>query len=887
MDKKDIRIAAWNANGIQQNQNEIQLFLDMQKIDICLISETHLTKQSYIQFKGYKTYHTIHPQNSARGGSAVIVKENIIHYEQTKYETEEIQATAVKVITGGHNIKIAQIYCSPRHNLKKEDYSNMLQNLGERFIIGGDFNAKNLMWGSRLTTTKGRELQKAIDERNCTVHSTGKPTYWPTDPNKIPDLIDFFISRKISANFINIEENFELSADHSSMILTLSENVIKKQCYPMLTNKYTDWEVFREELSNKVQINVPLRNKEQLDREAEKLVVDIQQAAWKSTPEFKMKTIGNNYPKEIKELVAAKRRARKKWQQTRAPIDKNRLNQLTQQLRREIQEIKNESINFYLKNLSNDKDTDYSLWKATKKIKRPITQMPPIRTENGWAKDNKQKADAFASHLEKIFQANEQQIQNELLQAEAEREDEEIKLVTPREVAKEIKENINPRKAPGFDLITGEVLKQLPRKGIVKLTNLINAAFRLKHVPSIWKVAEVIMIQKPGKPPNETTSYRPISLLPIISKLFEKLFLKRLKPIIERKALIPTHQFGFRNQHSTVDQVHRIISNIERSLEEKKVCSAIFLDVAQAFDKVWHQGLNHKLEKNLPRQFSELLKSYIADRLFRIKQEDAYSDLYEIKAGVPQGSVLGPILYLLYTNDIPTTNQATIATFADDTAILAVGEGTEETTELLQQAINEIDTWTKRWRIKLNESKSVHINFMNKKDEYVPVTLNNSILPHANTAKYLGMNLDAKLRWKEHIKKKREELNIKYRKMYWLLGRKSQLSIHNKILLYNQVIKPVWTYGCQLWGCASKSNINKIQTFQNKVLRNIVSAPWYARNRDIHRDLGIKTVLEEIKNIAQKHETRLHEHVNVEAIQLLDNAELVRRLKRIKPFELV
>lgn len=206
---------------------------------------------------------------------------------------------------------------------------------------------------------------------------------------------------------------------------------------------------------------------------------------------------------------------------------------------------------------------------------------------------------------------------------------------------------------------------------------------------------------------------------------------------------------------------------------------------------------------------------------------------------------------------------------------------------MLQQAINEIDTWTKRWRIKLNESKSVHINFMNKKEQYVPVTLNNSIIPHANTAKYLGMNLDAKLRWKEHIKKKREELNIKYRKMYWLLGRKSQLSTYNKILLYNQVLKPVWIYGCQLWGCASKSNINKIQTFQNKVLRNIVGAPWYARNSDIHRDLGIKTVLEEIKNFAQKHETRLHEHVNVEAIQLLDNTELVRRLKRIKPFELV
>lgn len=120
---------------------------------------------------------------------------------------------------------------------------------------------------------------------------------------------------------------------------------------------------------------------------------------------------------------------------------------------------------------------------------------------------------------------------------------------------------------------------------------MINAAFRLKYVPRQWKIAEVVMIPEPGKPPLEVASYRSISLLPNISKLFEKLLLKRLKPIIESKQLIPSHQFGFRKEHSTIDQVHRITDVIEKSLEEKKFCSVAFLDVAQAFDKVWHRGL--------------------------------------------------------------------------------------------------------------------------------------------------------------------------------------------------------------------------------------------------------------------------------------------------------
>ena len=237
-----------------------------------------------------------------------------------------------------------------------------------------------------------------------------------------------------------------------------------------------------------------------------------------------------------------------------------------------------------------------------------------------------------------------------------------------------------------------------------------------------------------------------------------------MKPIIEEGELIPSYQFGFRSKHSTIDQVHRITHVIEKALEEKKVCSTIFLDVAQAFDKVWHEGLNYKLKTLLSKQFSQILESYIADRHFRIKQEESYSELKEINAGVPQGSVLGPVLYLLYTCDIPKLENDTIATFADDTAILAVGNNNTISTQKLQSAVNQINDWTNRWGIKLNETKSVHVDFTNKKIQHIPVSINNNQIPYSNNAKYLGITLDAKLRWKAHVKKKREELGIKYKK---------------------------------------------------------------------------------------------------------------------------
>lgn len=881
---------AWNANGLQQHQHELQVVLDMKNIDVCLISETHFTKQSFIKFTGYKVYHALHPNNSAKAGSAIIIKENINHYELIKLEDQEMQVVGVSIKTKRYNnITIAAIYSPPRHAIKKDQYIELLARLGNRFILGGDFNAKNTYWGSRLTTTKGRELLSAMREIRCQSISTGKPTYWPTDTQKIPDLIDFFIYKDIPSNFIRSEEGYDMNSDHSPIELHLEEIVIEKERNPTLTNKTTDWESFRIDLDSRIDLKTFIRNREQLDLELKRFIVDIQQSAWNNTCCIKKKLKGNTYPEYIINLIKEKRALRKKWQQRRFPEDKTLLNRLAKRIKKEIRKFRDDNMASALRKLTSDRTTNYSLWKVTKRENRPINHIPPVRQLNGeWAVSNEQKAARFAQHLEETFKQTDIPIcdlhreQESLVQ-----EDREIKLVTPKEVSKEIKDNISPKKSPGFDLITGEIMKNLPLKAIVKITKIINAAFRLKYVPDLWKVAEVILIPKPGKPPQDVTSYRPISLLPVMSKLFEKLFLKQLKPIIAEKNLIPDYQFGFREKHSTIEQVHRITNIIENTLENKGVCSSVFLDVSQAFDKVWHEGLIFKLKKMLPKQFADVLVSYITNRAFRVRQEDAVSELKQIKAGVPQGSVLGPVLYLLYTCDMPELEDVTVATFADDTAIMATGKSHKEAVEKAQRGINRFYDWTKKWRIKLNESKSVHIDFTNKNHEYHPVYINGQHVPYENTAKYLGMTLDAKLRWKAHVKKKREELELRYKGMNWLLGRHSSLSISNKILLYKAVLMPIWTYGIQLWGCTKQSNTQIIQRFQNKVLRDIVNAPWYVRNDDIHRDLKVDVVAKVVRKHAEAHDHRLHHHVNIEAIQLLDNTNIVRRLRRTKPFELV
>lgn len=883
-----LRIAAWNSNGLLKHKHELEIFLESHKIDICLISETHFTKESYIKIKGYQIYNTIHPSNKSRGGTAVIIKENISHYEDIKYETNEIQATLVRVKTESKDVTVVAIYCPPRHIIKNTQFEAFFQGMGNHFIVGGDLNAKHTYWGSRLISPRGKELYEAAISYRCEFQSTSTPTYWPTDNRKIPDLIDFFILKGINSNYTDIEATEELSSDHTPIILTVSQTVIRKQKPSTLVNVHTDWDGFKNDLDRRINLKSPLKTIEQLETELQNLIANIQLSAWENTPKVEGKTRGINYPIEIREKIKEKRKARRRWQESRTPLSKNVLNRLGKELKNMIIEIKNETFSNYMGNLSYDKTSDYSLWKAARSLKRPITQSPPLKKEDGtWARDSKEKVELFADYLEDTFCAPTRQTAKENLDKMINPDKSNIRPATVKEVIREIKTKVKQKKAPGYDLITGKVVKELSKKAIVKLTSIINAAIRLTYVPRQWKVAEIVMIPKPGKPTTEKTSYRPISLLPVLSKVFEGIILTRLMAVIQEKMIIPLHQFGFRQKHSTIDQVHRLTSTVEKALEEKNICSALFLDVAQAFDKVWHVGINNKLKAILPQKLSKLLSSYLADRLFRVRMNSEYSELRNIKAGVPQGSVLGPILYLIYTHDLPQDDDVLIATFADDTAILAVGKDVGDATSKLQNATDHVTAWTKKWRIKINETKSVHVNFTNRKGVYKPVYIDQNIVPYANSAKYLGMTLDAKLRWKEHVKKKREQLGIQLKKMHWLIGRKSELSVHNKLVLYKQVLKPVWLYGIQLWGCTKKSNIKIIQTFQNKVLRNLVKAPWYVSNDTIHRDLKIETVEAEIQKQAKKHESRLHNHQNVEVLQLLDNAELVRRLKRLKPFDLV
>ena len=186
------RIALWNADGLIQRRHETEMFIHKEKIDILLVTETHFTNKNYFSLEGYKCYSTIHPDGTAHAGTTILIKKSLQLYEMEKHEKSHLKAISIKATDKNNTqITVSAVYCPPRYSITKEEFSTFFDTLGPKFIAGGDFNSKHLYWGSRLINPKGRNLYKEISSKGYNTLSTRKPTYWPSDPNRLPDLLDF------------------------------------------------------------------------------------------------------------------------------------------------------------------------------------------------------------------------------------------------------------------------------------------------------------------------------------------------------------------------------------------------------------------------------------------------------------------------------------------------------------------------------------------------------------------------------------------------------------------------------------------------------------------------------------------------------------------------
>ena len=286
---------------------------------------------------------------------------------------------------------------------------------------------------------------------------------------------------------------------------------------------------------------------------------------------------------------------------------------------------------------------------------------------------------------------------------------------------------IDSSKSSGPDFVSPKLLCEGSTELCTVLSHLFNSLLALSYFPSVWKLANVTPIFKKGDP-SKPSNYRPISLLSCLGKLFERCVHKYLYNYLNDNRLLTKYQSGFIKGDSTTNQLIFIYDDINRALDEGLEVRALFCDISKAFDRVWHRGLLHKLSSlGICGPLLKWFSSYLTLRKQRVVCSNVSSDWSIINAGVPQGSILGPLLFLIYINDIVSQINTNVRLFADDTSLYVIVETPDQAATALNTDLEAVHCWSKTWLVSFNPSKTESIIFSRKrkKPEHPSLYMNN------------------------------------------------------------------------------------------------------------------------------------------------------------------
>ena len=401
-------------------------------------------------------------------------------------------------------------------------------------------------------------------------------------------------------------------------------------------------------------------------------------------------------------------------------------------------------------------------------------------------------------------------------------------------------DKLNPNKAHGLDNISIAMLKLCSEEISLPLKIIFERCLHEGTFPSSWKKANVQPIHKKGSRQYKT-QYRPISLLPICSKIFEKILFDKIYAFLNDKNLISPNQSGFRPGDSTINQLLAITTEIYEAFESYDETRAVFLDISKAFDKVWHEGLIFKLKSNGIRgKLLNLITNFLTNRQQRVLLNGCASEWKYLLSGVPQGSVLGPLLFLVYINDLTDNISSNMRLFADDSSLFARVQGVEATHQILLQDLQLITQWAYQWKMQFNPDitkQAIEVIFSHKinKPIHPILTFNGIPVARKDSTKHIGLILDEKLSFRKHIK----EALIKAKNglgMLKFISRYVSRDVLDK--LYKMYIRPHLDYGDVIYHGQVQENSDLAESIQYQAAL-IVTNCWQSTSREkIYKELG-------------------------------------------------
>lgn len=849
MDPNSLKLLYMNVRSVQNKIEDISSLINKINTNTHLIALTETWLKEDISCLNVNNYNVIsvpRAGNRRGGGCALLIHKSIINYECINtYTDNNITILSVKLNIENNDVVVVVVYNPPNNcvnflNIFTE-YIQTIKN--KNCIVVGDMNIDLL------------KCDKICDSYRCVLncnnfHICDEKTPTRIESNSVLDhVIVNNTNQEITLN--NIEYSI---SDHNILLCEFHKHLVLKDIKSDIFYKKIDYKnILRSfELNNLI---IP-RNMD-VNSMCELFIGNVQEIIKKSTKTVKIKNKESGI--ELKPWITSKLKQvidhkhywfnKLKFCRSKTPENvvgiKNLEDEHKYWKNLYTSEKRKSKKEFFDKEFFQNAENSQGTWKTIRKVIADgiETSKKEIKIKNNGSivTDNQQLSNMFNDYFLNAGESLASGITRVPIGDKLMNDKLDKFVLTPTSIfeVEQTISNLRDTTSFGIDGISTKIIKLCSKHISGHIADIINQSFVDGIFPNCLKVSKVIPIFKSGCK-YDFNNYRPISLTPVLSKIFEIIYKKRLMKFLELNNVLCKEQYGFRRNCGTKEALFDIINCIEKDKSNRlKKTAALFIDLKKAFDTVDLEILVMKLKRigftSAPLQW---ISSFVNNRRQVVEVNGFISDQCEIKLGVPQGSVLGPLLFLLYINSLSEIQLGgNLFLYADDIALIYHRGSAEQIQSAINRDLEKLSIWTTENRLTINVDKTKYMIFNSVSN--IQINYNNKIIDKVDSIKYLGVIIDSRLSFKKHI----ESTKIKLSRIAGIFWRISKyISFQTKRMLFFAFFSSVLEYGLEFYGVACSSTMKQIQLVQNRAIKNLYNIDRLTSTFEIHKKFNILPV---------------------------------------------
>ena len=853
--KGTLRVINLNAWSIRNKLPEFHAMLSYVKPDVVCCTESWLHGKkpgknhdgdafldTELISNEYKVYR--HDRNEKGGGVFILVKNTLVSVEEPQIVTDcEIEWVKI-YLKGRPELHIGCFYMPHRNSAALEQLDLSLANLNKskfrHIILCGDFNCPAVDW--EKSSVKDEADQPSIQQELLDLTIRHGLTQVVDQPTRKTNILDLCFTT--NSSLITSTSVVPGISDHDIVVI---DSVIKPQYQhfkkrKMLIYNKANWPNLKgkcKEISSNITTLYNADNDD--DSLFECFSTSLDTAIDVNIPS-KYVTNRNNYPwmnNDLKKMIRVKNRLRK---QAKATKNWDNYYQHQKECKLAFRKAELEYINNSITEGLKNNDTK-PFWRYVKGRKQDQTGVSPLFSNGKLKSNSKEKADILLNQFSSVFNT---ETSAELPETTKRVEESVTDITIEMKRVEGLLKKIKASKASGPDNIPNRVLKECAAELAPAIAILFQQSLNRGILPEAWTSANISPVFKKGDR-HRAENYRPVSLTSVLSKLLEHIVCSNMLKHLTKNKVLTDLNHGFRSGFSCETQLAVTLDELTRNHDKGFQTDVAILDFSKAFDTVPHDKLLHKLEAyGIRGSLLDWVRNFLTGRKMKVVVDGEQSEEAEVLSGVPQGTVLGPLLFLCHINDLPDCVSSIVRLFADDCLLYRTIK-TQADHIALQEDLNKLEEWANKWGMKFNASKCYILSINQKSSHYYQ--LNNTFLQEVEDNPYLGLTISNDLSWSKQIDKTAKKASSS---LGFIRRNLSRCPKETRLQAYLSLVRSLLEYGAVIWDPSSKQEIKKLERIQRQSAR-FVNRDYRSREKGcmtkMLKDLELPTLQQRRKEL--------------------------------------